>query len=118
MTEEHSKPASLVGPIRYDLHIRIPADGENADSIDFAVNALTLPRVGDQLSFECTDGYLMVEVTHVSHYFFSAAEKPPRRTITVTAHPLPNFDELARRLRKSPELDRWISQFTMLDAAT
>lgn len=116
MTIEQSPgPDSLVGPVRYDLHVYVPADGGDDDGVDFTVNALALPRVGDELTFEGDSDVLMVRVKQVNHWFFSAEDKPPRRTISVVAHSAPNFDSFVRRLRSDVELDQWISQFTMLN---
>lgn len=104
----------MVGPVRYDLHVYVPADDDD-DGVDFTVNALALPRVGDELTFEGTSDMLVVRVKQVDHWFFSTEEKPPRRTISVVAHSFPRFDSFVRRLRSDVELDQWISQFTMLD---
>ncbi|WP_433734845.1 hypothetical protein ACQP0C_42060 (plasmid) [Nocardia sp. CA-129566] len=114
-TEQNPAPTSLMGPVRYDLHVFVPADGERDDGVDFTVNALSLPRVGDELTFESDDSVLVVKVMHVNHWFFSTRNEPPRRTISVTAHSYPKFDDLVRRLRKDTEIDQWISSFTMLE---
>lgn len=101
MTEQTSEPTSLVGPVRYDLSVQVPADGDDVDEAVFTVNALALPRVGDELTFEGGGTFLAVKVTHVNHWFFAAEDKPPRRTITVVAESLPKFEDLPVRADKT-----------------
>ncbi|WP_157107942.1 hypothetical protein [Nocardia amikacinitolerans] len=46
---EISRPASIVGPVPYELWVRIPEDTKSDDP-GFVVNGLTLPREGDDLT--------------------------------------------------------------------
>lgn len=115
-TEQNCAPISVVGPVRYDPCVYVPADlDDDGEMVEFTVNALALPRVGDELTFGSGTSFLLVQVTSVSHWFASAKDAPPRRSISVIAHSLPASDDLVRRLRTDTELDQWISQFRMLE---
>ncbi|WP_194838499.1 hypothetical protein [Nocardia sp. XZ_19_369] len=112
---EIAQPASVVGPVRYELFVPIPDEWAGpSDDVAFTVNGLTLPRVDDDLTFE-GKGVLMVKVKKIDHSFFSDKNRSPRRTITVSTAPFNVSRETLLRLRDTAELEQWIAQFSMLE---
>ncbi|WP_156511457.1 hypothetical protein [Nocardia nova] len=111
---ETSPPSSVVGPMRYDLWLKVPED-ENADDPGFTVNALALPREGEGIVFESELGTISVKVEKIAHWFYPATNEAPRRAIFVDAVADKFCYSTVRKLRDAAQLERWIADFPMLE---
>ncbi|MGV9639285.1 hypothetical protein ACWDO0_34425 [Nocardia rhamnosiphila] len=107
---------SMIGPVRYDLWVKLPNANPDDDDIGFVVNGLALPRVGDDLTFEGKAEVLLARVTRVGHVFFPTDDEAPRRLITVHSEAFPISHGTVEKLRDESELARWVEQFPMLES--
>jgi len=111
---EISPPSSVVGPVRYDLWIKVPGD-DGVDDPGFTVNGLAPPREGEQIVFESPRGTVSVKVEKVAHWFYSTADVAPRRAIFVDAVADKFCYSTVRKLRDDVELEQWTADFPMLE---
>ncbi len=112
------------GWVRYVVYVDVPIatydEGDDA-FLNFIVNSMVVPRVGETLSFDGPGSFLELVVTAVSHNFSTVADREDADgsagcQVTVEAGVVRQSQVTARELYESREdFESWIDLFPMVE---